>query len=448
MLKVTTAKEIKGKISVPPSQDLFFLSAITALAAGSTVLVSPAPSCARIDAWIEALKGHASITLQETSYCIEPLCSSAPLPLRFSYEDIPYREFSVFLLLGRYGSMIVDSLPMKRFDEWRGLIERAGCRLLEETDSAARRLVLEDSNKFHIPDCSLDIDDFHAFCGLALGLRQSFECTVDSPVVSQLRHMLPGFGFECRVQNRNLAKNEDPLLRRMRFLKTGKKSEGPQQFGVFIDFSKQPAKRVELTLPGDDLFAALIILAKCLVTRGSLLVENVSLEAWNTSLLQLVKHMGAAVGAQETHQCSFGSVGSVVVQKINPFGRKVDCRPRYQFATQVPAMLVMSAFAQGQSIFRHLEHLRSDVPDGIERLNSCISALGARFGEMPDGIVIEGAKQFDGFDLGTPLPAPIAGAFIVAGLKCRGATTIADEYIIRQWPDFKEMLDSIIEFKE
>jgi 5-enolpyruvylshikimate-3-phosphate synthase len=158
--------------------------------------------------------------------------------------------------------------------------------------------------------------------------------------------------------------------------------------------------------------------------------------------------MGAVLSTQETHECSFGSVGSVVLQKINPFGRKVDCRPRYQFALQLPIMVVMAMFAQGQSIFRNLEDLRRDEPDGIDLLNSCIATVGARFGEMPDGIVVEGAKQFDAFDLKTPLPAAVAGAFAVAALKCRGTTTIADEPLARWWPDFKGLLASIMELKE
>ncbi len=448
MLTVNTAKEIKGKITVPPSRDLFFLSAIVALAAGSRTLVSPAPLCPRAEAWIETFKSHASISLKEGTCCIEPSGGRGAAPLRFSYDDIPFREFSVFLLLGRFGSVIVDSLSQGRFNEWRALFEKTGCRLLEETIPGARRLVLDDAQNFRLPETPVDIDDLHAFLGLAMGLRKPLDCTIESPFSSPLRHLLPCFGFECRVQSRNLSKNEDPLIRRMRFLKTGKKSEGPPQFGVAFDFSREPASQTEITLPGDEMLTVIIVLAKCLVPRGSLLVENASLEPWSAAFLQFVKNMGAVVGAQETHSCSFGSVGSLVVQKINPFGRKVDCRPRFQFATQLPAMLVMAAFAQGQSIFRNLEYLRADDPDGLERLNSCISALGARFGEMPDGIVIEGAKQFDGFDLGAPLPAAIAGAFAVAGFKTRGSTTIADEHILRHWPDFKDLVWSIVDFKE
>jgi hypothetical protein len=448
VLTITAAKEIKGRVTVPPSQDLFFLSAIMGIASGCSVRVTPAFSCPRMDAWIEDLRRYATIAAESSSYRIEPLGGSDGAPPRLSYGDIPYRDFAVFLLLGRFGSIIVDSLPSRRVDQWRGLVERTGCRLEEKSEESARRLILADNQKFHVPDCVDESDDLHAFFGMAMGLRKPLECTINAPFISPLRHVLPCLGFECRAQSLNQKKDEDPLLRRMRFMTTGKKSEGPIQFRVTVDFSKDCARQAELTLPGDDLFSSLIVSAKCLVPRGSLIVENVSLETWSTPLFQFLKNMGAVLSAQETSQSSFGSIGSMVVQKINPFGRKMDCRPRYQFATQLPAMAVMAAFAQGQSIFRNIEDLRNDEPDGIEQLNSCIATLGARLGEMPDGIVIEGAKQFDGFDLKAPLPAPIAGAFAMAGLKCRGETRIADDCISRRWPDFEKTLRSIMEFKE
>ena len=67
---------------------------------------------------------------------------------------------------------------------------------------------------------------------------------------------------------------------------------------------------------------------------------------------------------------------------------------------------------------------------------------------MPNGIVIEGAKQFDGFDLPGPLPAQVAGAFAVAGLKCIGATSVNDDAINLRWPEFSAMLSSIGDFQE
>jgi hypothetical protein len=448
VLTITAAKEIKGSVTVPPSQDLFFLTAIMSIASGCSVRITPAFSCPRMAAWLEELRRHATIAAEPSSYLIEPKEGSASAPVRLSYDDIPYRDFAIFLMLGRFDSLFVDSLTAGRVEKWRSLAERTGCQLQEESVDGSRRLFLEDHHKFHVPDCVDDSDDLHAFFGLAMGLRKPLECTVNTPFISPLRHVLPCLGFECRVQSLNQKKDEDPLVRRMRFMTTGKKSEGPIQFRVTVDFSKDSSRQADISLPGDDLFSSLIVSAKCLVPRGSLIVENVSLESWSTPLFQFLKNMGAVLSSQETSQSSFGSIGTMVVQKISPFGRKMDCRPRYQYTTQLPAMAVMAAFAQGQSIFRHLEDLRLDQPDGIEQLNSCIATLGARLGEMPDGIVIEGAKQFDGFDLKEPLPAPIAGAFAMAGLKCQGETKIADDSIVKRWPDFEKTLRLIAEFKE
>ncbi len=419
MLTITTAKEIKGKISIAPSQDLFFLGTAMALAFGRATHISPVAASPRVSRWIGAFQSRASITADASSYTIEPSSEDNAASIFLFYDDLPYRDLTVFLLLGRFGSIVFDSLPPRRLLRWQALARRCGCSLRLEPAGAGSRLILDEKEHFRPPADVLDADDVHPFFGMAMGLRRPFTGTLDQPFSSPLRHALPCFGFECDVKALSPKKDEDPLMRRMRFLTTGKKSEGPTQFTVSADFSKDPVAQPKLTLPGDEVLAALFVLAKCLVPRGSLMVENVGLETWNTQMLQLLKTMGGTIGTQETHRGSFGSVGNVVVEKIDLFGRKVDCRPLYQFTSQLSSMVVMSAFAQGQSIFRSLDDLRDDEPDGIERLNSCIQTLGARFGEMPDGIVVEGAKQFDGFDVTASLPAPIAGATPPRAIRAR-----------------------------
>jgi hypothetical protein len=352
------------------------------------------------------------------------------------------------MLLGHCGALVIDPLPPKRLERWSRLASKAGCALREERMDGDQRLVLDKKDQFKIPDVSVDIDELHPFLGMALALRRPVDFVIDQGFSSPVRQAMAAFGIECVVKNNTHNKDEDPLLRRLRFMKTGKKSEGPLMFSVAADFSRPFSTEAEITLPGDDVFAGLMILAKCLVAKGSLVIENVGLESWNTQVLQFLKTMGGVFGTQETHTCSFGSAGTVIVQKMNAFGRKVECRPYWQYASALPSMAVMAAFAQGQTVFRRLEELREDEPDGIARLIACVSALGARYGEMPDGIVIEGAKQFDGFDLRDPLPAAVAAAFAVAALKCRGATSVADDYIVKRWPDFRETLFSLCEFKE
>ena len=446
-MQITPAKEIKGSFLLPSSPDMLFVSLCLSISSGCRTQIEPVRTTPDILRWAGQFKNLAKVVFDASSCIVEPLQGNNQPPC-FAYTDIPYRDFTVFLLLAHTKSIVVSDLPPKRLEQLQQCCLRAGCAIAAEQSDGMQKLVLEKTDHFHIPDTIIDADDIHPFLGLAIGLRQPVEFIADHAWSSPLKHALQYFGYTCTVKSLSQKKDEDPIMRRIRFMKTGKKSEGPQQFSVSLNFIKAPEEQVHIDLPGDELLAGLIIAAKCLIPKGSFVLENVGLESWNTQILQLVKSMGGAVGVQESRMSSFGSVGSVVIQKINPFGRKVDCRPRCQYVAQLPAMIVMAAFAQGQSIFRNLEDRRNDDPDGLEQLNLCIAALGARQGEMPDGIVIEGAKQFDGFDLSGQFSADIAGAFAIAGLKCRGITTIADESILNRCPDFTDILSSICDFKE
>ena len=448
MMEMHAAKEIKGTVTIPPSPDLFLLTLAMALVTGCKTRISPFCATPQSLGWIEAFKPGAIITVEQDSCLIEPGNVNSPWIPRLSYAEIPYRDFIVFLLLGHCNALVIESVPPKRLERWSRLASKAGCALREDALDGVQTLVLDKKDQFKIPDVSVDIDEVHPFLGMALGLRRPVDFVIDQVFSSPVRQAFVAFGIECVVKNNTHNKDEDPLLRRLRFMKTGKKSEGPLMFSVAADFSRPFPAEAAVTVPGDDVFASLMILAKCLVAKGSLVIKNAGLESWNTQILQLLKTMGGAIGTQETHTCSFGSVGTVVVQKMNAFGRKVDCRPYWCFAPVLPSMAVMAAFAQGQTVFRNLQELREDEPDGIGQLIACVSALGARYGEMPDGIVIEGSKQFDGFDIVDPLPAPVAAAFAVAALKCRGKTGIADDCIVKRWPDFQETLFSLCEFKE
>lgn len=378
---------------------------------------------------------------------MEPAGDAAAPPIALSYDEIPFRDFVVFSLLGCNKTLFIDPLPKRRLDEWTKLAAELGCSLQAHDAGGKTTVSLSGGENFRVRDTVWPVDAVHPILGLALGLKKQVKVLTDAVFASPLRHILPAFGYTISVTNSLRDKNEDPLVRRMRFLQIGKKSEGPLVFTVEADFSKRQDKQVEVLLPGDDELGAVFIAAKCLVPKGGLIIENAGLESWNTQMLALVRKMGGNVSTQETVSTSFGSCGTVALQKFGLAGRKVECVPLYQFAGQLPAMAVLAAFSEGQSVFRGLADLHCDEPDGIGQLLSCVKLLGARHGEMPDGIVIDGGGQYDGFDLAEHVPAQFAASLAVAGLRCMGKTTINDESIIRRWPRFEEMLKSVCEFR-
>jgi hypothetical protein len=448
VLTIIPAKEIKGSVNLPPSSDLFFIGIVMALAAKVTARISPLCDIPLVPWWEKALAGHVSFSCDSASCTVEPR-EGETSPITLSYDDLrPYRDFVVFCLLGLKKTLIIDPLPQKRLEAWIAIATECGCSLTIADRSGARAISLTGEEHFRITDTLKTADMMHPILGLACGLGKQAVMTTDAVFSSPLRHGAQAFGYGFTVTNNLRDNTENPLIRRMRFLALGKKSEGPVVFTVSADFSKRPAGPVEITVPGDDVLCSILIAAKCAVPRGGLIIENAGMESWNTQSLALVKKMGGVVALQETGVTSFGSVGTVSFQKLGLSGRKVDCSPLFAFAHQLPAMAMVAAFAQGQSVFRGLEDLRRDEPDGIGQVLSLARTAGIRHGEMPDGIVIDGGRQYDGFDLSDPMSAPLAAAAAAVALHCMGKTTINDEAIVRRWPRFSDILHSLCEFRE
>ncbi len=448
MLEIRPAKEIKGSVRLPPSGDLFFLSIVMALAAKAPARISPCRDIPLVSWWEKILAGHAVFACSAESCTVEPANDPGAPVITLPYEEIPYRDFVVFALLGLGKIMLMDPLPRARLEVWTKLAADLGCSLHTGDVKGKTSLSLSGGENFRVRDAVRPIEEVHPILGLALGLGKQMSLTTDTVFASPVRHGLASFGYQISVTNNLHDKNEDPLVRRMRFLQIGKKSDQPLLFTVAADFSKRHDVRPEIQVPGDDVLCAIIAVAKCIVPKGSLIIENAGLESWNTATLSLFRKMGGVVAMQETAATSFGSCGTVTLTKFGHSGRKVDCVPLFHYAPQLPAMLVLAAYGAGQSVFRGLADLRNDEPDGITQIVSCVKLLGARHGEMPDGIVVDGSRQFDGFDLVEYLPAHLAAGFAVAGLRCMGKTTVNDEAILRRWPRFGEMLNSICEFRE
>ena len=448
MLSIQTAKEIRGTVSLPPSGDLFFLAIVMALAARVTARISPLCDIPLVPWWEKALAGHASFSCDSASCTVTPV-EGAASAITLSYEEISYRDFVVFCLLGMKKTLVIDPLPQKRLDEWIAIASECGCSLGTADQGGARTVFLTGEEYFRIPDTLKSADRMHPLLGLAMGLGQQATMMTDAAFSSPLRHILPTFGYALSVASNLRDNTQNQLVRRMRFLTLGKKSEGPVVYTVSADFSRRrPSGPIDITVPGDDVLCSILIAAKCAVPRGSLIIENTGLESWNTQSLALVKKMGGAVATQVTGSTSFGSIGTVSFQKLGLSGRKVDCSPLFAYTHQLPAMVVMAANAQGQSVFRGLEDLRKDEPDGIEQIVSLARVVGIRHGEMPDGIVIDGGRQYDGFDLSDHLPSPISAAGVAAALHCMGKSTINDESIVRRWPRFSEIVLSLCELRE
>ncbi len=440
MQTISPAKEIRGKITLPPNPDLIPLVAATAVASGCTVSLESLPDTPTVTDAAAACAPRLTTERDGDTLRLTPAESDEPLELRPT--DLCLHTYVLFSLLGAGIPVRAHGVTETRLGGWAALARRARCELETEPVEHDRvSLRLHSSVDSMLPSDGITADELQGLLGLAVGKGWRIETTVAYTVATPLRHLLQAFGYDLEV--RGAERQNDPIARRIQRMK-GKSGKGAPSFTISADFSARPAEPPALTLPGDDVLGAALLAAKSLVQRGNLVIENMPLESWATATLQLVRRMGCSPAIQETGTTSFGQVGMVQLQRFSPAGRRLECTPLYQFARQLPSMTVIALFAEGESVFRGLGELRADVPDAVGRIVSFLETIGSHHGEVfPDGVVLKGASQYDGFDMSEPLPAHVAAAWCMAALKCIGDSTIENTDIVRRWPRFDELIASL-----
>jgi hypothetical protein len=448
VLTVKPAKEVRGSVSLPPNPDLLFLSAITAIGSGVSVSFPKIEETPYITNLLESLAPIAERRKENDTLIITPRLDFAN-QIALLVDSIPYRDYSLFVLLGMGKTVRFSKLSDKLLDQWKRYARRIHCEIAAQQHDSGIDVYISSLASYSLsPESILEPEEIMPIIGFALGLKKTIQFCIDTTFQNPLRHLFAEMKIVFSVKSNAEAREMNPILRRIRLAQAKKRGDGQGvSFTIAGDFT-QTGTACTVTLPGDDVLCATLLLAKSIVQRGTLTIENVLLEPWNLAMLTLIRRMGCKPGIQETGTTSFGNTGMVQLQRFDVVGRKSECTPLYQYRNQLPAMVFLCCLAKAQSVFRGLIDMRNEDPDPIEEMLTCIRKAGGRHGEMPDGIVIDGREQFDSFDLAEEIPAALAAASAVFGLHSHGTTTIADKSIHRRWPFFTELLDRLCEYRK
>jgi len=448
MFEITTVKNIQGSIELPPHSDYFILATIQALLSDQTVHISNPPDNPLCESWKETTKAHLQFENNDNGLVVTPRENSRHLPLTLNINALRYSHYIVFGLLGKGIPLHLSAISDKQIDLWLQLLKRAQIEPQLEIQDSSISLRLPPNTAVSFPEKKFTLEELEAFMGFATGRKTKFGGTITFPFSSPIRTSWSAFGQEIAVKSLVPEKSNDPIARRIERMQTKKKKENtPVEFRFLADFSHTSADPITLTLPGDDILGATLIAAKSLVQRGNLIIENMPLDTHNAAIISFIRKLGCAPGIQQQRITAYGAEGSIQLQRFSLSGRKIECVPLTHYRYQLPAMLVIALFASGQSLFRRLDYLRNEEPDGIKELLNHLDTIGAHFGEIADGIVCKGSSQYDGFDIDKPLQACTAAALIVCAMRCMGTSSIEDTALLQRWPDFKGLIDSICEFR-
>lgn len=449
-MRIRPVKSIEGTIVLPPDTDAFVIAAVCALGLDTPVQVVPAPAeCDYTTQWMQRFAAHMSIEEQEDESLLCAPRAQADAIWDVPFADMPLGEFTVFVLLGAGRKVQVSSLARHTITSWIDTGAACSVQLHQHEHNHESVLSLRDAAGFRAPQDTLTPDTLLRCMGLAAGLRARVDFISDAGPLTFVRSLLTSFGVSVDVSTENETPDDDPIAQRLRFLK---KKSAPLQYRVRMECPRKPSngetRPATISLPGDRLLCALFLAARAIVPRGFLAVENTLCEPQSIPTVSFVKKCGASVHYHTAHQTSFGTSGSIKMTAATLKGLKFDCMPGSYTHPFVPSMAVIASYIRKKTILKGLTAVRDYAHDPVARWATCLDNIGVHYGLMPEGIVIEGARQYDGFDEHRALPAGMAAGCVIAALRCMGGSDIDAHAILARWPGFFDMLEEVCEFKK
>ncbi|HID10264.1 MAG TPA: 3-phosphoshikimate 1-carboxyvinyltransferase [Candidatus Latescibacteria bacterium] len=280
---------------------------------------------------------------------------------------------------------------------------------------------------------------------LLAGLCAEGRTTVEEPAPSRdhTERMLGAFG--ARIERRWLREGraedfERELERRLR------RAEGEGR-PLRVQVSVEGVARLEkqrVAVPGDISSAAFFLVAGAIVPKSHLRIRGVGLNPTRKAVVDVLRRMGADIRVEEERLVCGEPVGDLVVRGSELKGTRIAGALIPNLIDELPVLAVAAACARGETVIRDASELRTKETDRIRAVVENLRRMGAKVGELPDGMVIGGRRPLRGALVDSFGDHRIAMAFAVAGLAAEGETAIEGaEWADISFPGFFELLERI-----
>lgn len=425
-MKISPARRINGRISVPGDKSISHRAALIAAFANQSSQISNYSSsrdCASTLNCLQAL--GVSIEQNGSDVLIEgvgnqrfiapvgPLdCGNSGSTMRMIAGLLAGQEFISILT----GDESLRSRPMGRIVE---PLERMGARLVSENGKPPLRIKGHQplsAIRYELPVASAQVKSCVLLAGLSAHGRT--EVIEQFPTRDHTERMLKWFGVP---------------------IETGASCAvvGPASFSGR-----------EVRIPGDFSSAAFLMAAASMMPGSELQIENLGLNPTRTQFLHVLHSLGAEIDVVAEWEDCNEPVGTVSVRGAwQPRGSKIFNGPMVAaLIDELPLLAVVGSQLPGGIVIRDAAELRTKESDRIAATVSNLRAMGAEAEQYDDGLAVNGPVQLHGATINSYGDHRIAMAFAVAALIARGDSEILGSDCVEiSFPRFFERLESIIE---
>jgi 3-phosphoshikimate 1-carboxyvinyltransferase len=218
------------------------------------------------------------------------------------------------------------------------------------------------------------------------------------------------------------------------------KEVGKEGYHLVMSGGARPAAAMH-DLPGDPTAALYLLGLATMLPRSELVLHSVGNDWKTRRALELLRRFNAQIEIQVDRSESKFPIRTVIAKPSDLRRTRIGAEQASLFLDEVPFLAVMGTRASGETVIRDAQKLREGDVDCLSLMAQNLRLLGAKVGEMPDGLVVQGPVSLQGAELDAGGDSRVAVALALAGMAAEGETQIA--HVGSLLEDFKELFSCL-----
>ncbi|MBD3169096.1 MAG: 3-phosphoshikimate 1-carboxyvinyltransferase, partial [candidate division Zixibacteria bacterium] len=175
-------------------------------------------------------------------------------------------------------------------------------------------------------------------------------------------------------------------------------------------------------IPGDVTASAPFITIGTTLKSSNVQIKNMGFNPTRTGFVDLVKRMGANFSFSEKREMSGEPVLDLGVRTASLRGRRLGGAIVHNMMDEIPILAILACQSEGTTVIREANELRTKETDRLRTTFLNLRKMGAKVGELKDGLVIEGKSNLHGAEIDCFNDHRLVMAFTIAAMIADGET--------------------------
>lgn len=212
-----------------------------------------------------------------------------------------------------------------------------------------------------------------------------------------------------------------------------------------VKVKKSQLKPVDIEVCGDISSAAFFMAAALIVPNSNIIIKNVGINETRSGIIDVFKAMNANIELLNERVVSNEKVADIHVKYSELTATNIEGAIIPRLIDEIPVIAVVATQAQGTTVIKNAEDLRSKEADRISAVATELKKLGADITETQDGFIIKGKTKLNGdCEIECSHDHRIAMSAYVAGLICENSIKIKEfEWVDISFPEFLDLMNKL-----